>query len=866
MILFSTSSVKISNEALELFKTLENESKLEKICQQNNVFLASKESENKELVELSGNFNDLISVHNNLSSYLKRTHGISTECVSVGVDADNDVSDANTCTLGWVASDNVTQDSLARDKTNEASKVPEPIVLSFNLKEFTSSQQDVEAVTEATFEYQATPVKENCDTNEESGEKNHVKTENDTLDSKPIINLSSDIKTKSNEDSNTPKQGKEKRKRNAKKEDELKKRSKRAKLSSVINKHRSKKQKRNPENDNLVYHSRLAHDESKEQSNVDEDENCSDKHDVPLVSHTNGTEPNYQIEDKSKVTEELVSVTQKRKRKTAKLRSNTTKRRTKLKKEKSIDTALPIVTIEDKENGKGFSKKNAESCSSQSILRCPEEGCKYVTKENRHLTAHVERSHVDLKFKCSCCDMRFAVKKNLLRHEKSHGNPQHCCTVCGKIYRCLRTFLEHKKSHEEGYVKPEFLCNECGKAFSTKYVLQYHIKSEHLGIKKSYLCPTCGKSFTQKNSYLMHANVHLGIRPFVCEICGDSFPYEKSLKEHKYKHDDIRRFQCNECGKSFRQPSALHTHMKIHSKSKEHLCGTCGKGFTQKQALLRHERIHSGDKPFSCNLCGRTFSDASIIRRHMIMVHKIPPSEWRSEVTSEMSSNSDFFVEMLEGDKQPQLKKRGRPVTKPKSQVETDKETTESEKQGLNIVEVHVDSGNAEISNSDMTRDSRANAALTLSSLAAGGLVETIAGTTSSKANDILLTDAANFLQKQADHIPPDPPLPLPTSNISGFASLDNVSYTNIHTSVVQPNLARPSNHQAVMFSNFSTSLPSLGNAQVIDKNNLELLNPPPPPTFQEAEESGLQRSDQWASNPYPYMYLPSYSQFQQIQ
>ncbi|KAK3100411.1 hypothetical protein FSP39_019416 [Pinctada imbricata] len=195
----------------------------------------------------------------------------------------------------------------------------------------------------------------------------------------------------------------------------------------------------------------------------------------------------------------------------------------------------------------------------------------------------------DKPLQCTQCEKHFKSSRQLSRHEKQHCNPTYCCKKCGKLYKSLKSYQDHERSHEEGYVKPEFVCRDCGKAFSTKYVLQNHVKSEHLGMKKSYLCPTCGKSFTQKNSYLLHANVHLGIRPFICEICGDSFPYEKSLKEHKYMHDDIRRFKCKECGKGFRQPSALHTHMKVHKDSREHLCGTCGKGFTQKQALSRHE-------------------------------------------------------------------------------------------------------------------------------------------------------------------------------------------------------------------------------------------------------------------------------------
>ncbi|XP_046565847.1 zinc finger protein 37-like [Haliotis rubra] len=274
--------------------------------------------------------------------------------------------------------------------------------------------------------------------------------------------------------------------------------------------------------------------------------------------------------------------------------------------------------------------------------------CPYFANKRCHLREHERRVHITKEFKCEHCDKIFGFGKDLKRHLKTHLKPQNCCDICGKLYKGVKSLVEHRRTHEDGYVKPEFECEIC-KNFSTKYVLAYHIKSEHLGMKRTYMCPTCGKSFSQKNSYLQHANVHMGFKPYKCEVCGKAFSYEKSLKEHRFMHDDIRRFKCPVCEKTFRQSSAVTIHMKVHKETKDYVCMACGKGFSQKQALIRHERIHLGEKPFSCGLCGRNFTDSSILRRHMILIHKKDPKKWREDTINNTVRRTDFFIDVLPG-------------------------------------------------------------------------------------------------------------------------------------------------------------------------------------------------------------------------
>lgn len=401
-------------------------------------------------------------------------------------------------------------------------------------------------------------------------------------------------------------------------------------------------------------------------------------------------------------------------------------------------------------------------------IPCQIKDCTFVGKLKQNAIEHYARMHSVRNLKCKCCDTYFSLYRDLKRHLKHH-NISIRCEKCGKLYKSERSFKEHQKTHQEDFVKLMHECETCGKKFSTKYVLQYHIKSEHMGIKKSFICPTCGKSFTQKQSYTTHANVHMGLRPFVCEVCGVSFPYEKSLREHKYMHDEHKNFKCEICGKQFKQPSALCTHLKIHKETKDHLCKVCGKGFTQRQALLRHERVHSGDKPFTCNICFKNFNDASIIRRHMIMVHKANPKDWKSFTLNDTPRQTNHFVQVLSGELQPQLKQR----QKAPNHMVTTQESTTNDVQAVSQFSLVT------------STDSRAHAALALTSMASHGSV-----------------------LENSDSVNSSKDTPQKTNIVSSHGPINPLSQPSVCT-LNAPSVPTESQGETNLYNSYSPSLPS---------------------------------------------------------
>ncbi|KAM4739847.1 uncharacterized protein FYW61_004151 [Anableps anableps] len=179
--------------------------------------------------------------------------------------------------------------------------------------------------------------------------------------------------------------------------------------------------------------------------------------------------------------------------------------------------------------------------------------------------------------------------------ETPPGEKHHRCQTCGKSFSDKNTLKFHLRIHSGE--KP-FLCHTCGKGFTEKMQLTRHIRT-HTG-EKPYECQTCGKSFRVKDSLNTHARTHTGERPFVCQTCGKGFIDKSTLRLHLRIHTGEKPFSCLTCGRRFRVKSSLTCHMRTHTGEKPFSCPTCGKSFCVKGSLTTHMRVHSGHRSFLC--------------------------------------------------------------------------------------------------------------------------------------------------------------------------------------------------------------------------------------------------------------------------
>lgn len=273
---------------------------------------------------------------------------------------------------------------------------------------------------------------------------------------------------------------------------------------------------------------------------------------------------------------------------------------------------------------------------------------------------------VNVANKCKICSRQFARRQSLVRHEKMHvcGANRHVCNMCGvafehrmeldshmgskhiqqpatsSIVKCstchkdcqslmeFNTHLEESPDCASGDVQSHvvymsssaeinyrpFLCDICGKNFSTSLSLRMHHKI-HSG-ERPFACTTCGKSFVQKVQLNQHELRHLGIRPFACTVCERTFSQKAQLTQHIRLHTGDRPYIC-ECGADFLSKSMLSQHRRTHSNDRPHVCATCGKAFAYKESLVVHIRTHTGEKPFECTICGSRYTQSHHLKGHL---------------------------------------------------------------------------------------------------------------------------------------------------------------------------------------------------------------------------------------------------------
>ncbi len=84
--------------------------------------------------------------------------------------------------------------------------------------------------------------------------------------------------------------------------------------------------------------------------------------------------------------------------------------------------------------------------------------------------------------------------------------------------------------------RAKHICSLCGKGFTTKSGLTYHLKT--LSCKKSYSCSECDNSFIQKDSLTEHLRIHTGEKPYSCSECGKRFIQKRGLTYHLKTHTE----------------------------------------------------------------------------------------------------------------------------------------------------------------------------------------------------------------------------------------------------------------------------------------------------------------------------------------
>uniref|UniRef100_A0A182KA94 C2H2-type domain-containing protein n=1 Tax=Anopheles christyi TaxID=43041 RepID=A0A182KA94_9DIPT len=228
--------------------------------------------------------------------------------------------------------------------------------------------------------------------------------------------------------------------------------------------------------------------------------------------------------------------------------------------------------------------------SHRGTIRC--EVCDKPFKSKGYLSRHMTEQHLNdgPGFSCEHCSRTFQTQRQMNAHRPAHETT--VCNDCGKTVS-IRYLKKHVALIHES-LRQWFMCDLCGKNFSSSMVLDRHIK-QHQGIEtiEKVDCPFCGKQLNgkynlQKHVRCMHLEAGKGYR---CDVCGHVSPNSIALKNHVKRVHTGEHFECEQCGKRFKRKVYLTEHVAaLHTRTPLYRCEFCDAMFNSKANYYTHRK------------------------------------------------------------------------------------------------------------------------------------------------------------------------------------------------------------------------------------------------------------------------------------
>ncbi|XP_065346261.1 zinc finger protein 665-like isoform X25 [Cloeon dipterum] len=234
-------------------------------------------------------------------------------------------------------------------------------------------------------------------------------------------------------------------------------------------------------------------------------------------------------------------------------------------------------------------------------------------------------------FPCSICEKTFKHQGQVKIHMRLHtGERPFACSQCDKAYATRnRLNLHVKRTHM--VLKKEHSCEVCGKQFENHSTLMFHRKI-HFPDSRTEKCEVCGWSTYSKGNLKKHMATHATERPYVCDECGKRFTEKFILQKHREVHRPDRQvFKCHLCEKTFSTQHSLKNHVKRHQGLLNYECDLCDAAYSQINYLLRHKWEKHKVMPYKCETCDKGFTHLRLLKNHCIeehfrgdVIHEVP--------------------------------------------------------------------------------------------------------------------------------------------------------------------------------------------------------------------------------------------------
>lgn len=224
-------------------------------------------------------------------------------------------------------------------------------------------------------------------------------------------------------------------------------------------------------------------------------------------------------------------------------------------------------------------------------LRCP--FCDFACRHQLVFDQHVKGHGGTRVYKCSDCEYSTKNRQKITWHIRIHtGEKPYKCHLCKYACADPSRLKYHMRIHKE---ERKYLCPDCG--YKCKWVnqLKYHM-TKHTGLKP-YRCDECEYCTNRADALRVHKETrHREARSFICEQCGKAFKTRFLLKTHLKKHSEEKPYVCNACGRAFRWAAGLRHHYLTHTNEHPFFCRYCPYKAKQKFQVIKHIQRHHPER------------------------------------------------------------------------------------------------------------------------------------------------------------------------------------------------------------------------------------------------------------------------------